>query len=145
MSLVRFTNQAPSVLDRVLEKELYNWSNRNFSKASSSLPAVNIKENEEAFELELAVPGFAKTDFKIELNNDLLTISSEKKTEAETADKSRYTKMEFNYQSFSRSFSLPDFIEGDKIEAAYENGILHLTVPKRDEAKQKPLRQIEIS
>lgn len=144
MSLVRFSNQTPSVFDRVLEKELYNWSNRNFSKASSTLPAVNIQESDEAFQLELAAPGFKKADFKVELVNDLLTIFSEKKSADETTGGFRYTKKEFNYQSFSRSFNLPDFVDGEKIVAAYENGILTLTIPKKAEEKPKPSRQIEI-
>jgi HSP20 family protein len=86
MSLVKFSNQFPSVFDRFFDNELFDWSNRNFSNTNTTLPSVNIKESTEGFEVELAAPGLEKNDFKIELNHDLLTISSEKKIENETKD-----------------------------------------------------------
>ena len=80
MSLVRFTNQLPSVFDRFFEGDLFDWSNRNFSVTNTTLPSVNIKQNAEEFIVEVAAPGFEKADFKLEVRNDLLTISSEKKS-----------------------------------------------------------------
>lgn len=145
MSLVRFSNLYPSVFDRFFENDLFDWSNRNFSNTNTSLPTVNIKESTEAFEVEMAAPGLGKGDFKIDLNNQVLTISSEKRTENETKEGQQFTRREFSYQSFSRSFTLPNSADSEKIAAKYENGILSVTIPKREEAKPKPARQIEIS
>lgn len=144
MSLVRFQNQLPSMFDRFFEGDLFDWSDRNFSLTNTTLPSVNIKENTDAFTVEVAAPGFEKGDFKLELNHDLLTISSEKKVENETKEGERFTKREFSYQSFSRSFTLPNTADGEKIEANYDNGILNICIPKKEEAKPKPSRVIEI-
>ena len=144
MSLVRFSNQMPSVFDRFFENDMFDWSNRNFSNTNTTLPAVNIKEDEDGFEVEMSAPGLDKKDFKIELNNSVLSISSEKKTENETKEGQQFTRREFSYQSFSRSFTLPETVEGEKIAAKYENGILSVSIPKKEEAKPKPVKQIEI-
>lgn len=85
-----------------------------------------------------------KKDFKIELNNSLLTISSEKKVENEIVEGQQFTRREFSYQSFCRSFTLPQIVENEKIVAKYENGILTVNIPKKEEAKPKPAKQIEI-
>lgn len=145
MSLVRFTNQYPSLFDRFFDNELFDWSNRNFSATNTTLPSVNIRENSDAFEVELAAPGLKKADFKIELDGDTLTVSSEKKIENETNENEKWTKREFSYQCFSRSFTLPQLVDGDKIKAKYDNGILNIIIPKKDEAKPKPIRKIAIS
>jgi HSP20 family protein len=144
MSLVRFSNQMPSLFDRFLENDLFDWSNRNYSTTNTTLPAVNIKEDNDGFEVEMSVPGLDRKDFNIELNNSVLTISSEKKVENETKEGQRFARREFSYQSFSRSFTLPDTVEDDKIKAKYENGILSVSIPKKEEAKPKPAKQIEI-
>lgn len=144
MSLVRFSSQMPSLFDRFLENDLFDWSNRNYSNTNTTLPAVNIKEDEDGFEVEMSAPGLDKKDFKVELNNNVLTISSEKKTENETKEGEQFTRREFSYQSFSRSFTLPETVESEKIKAKYENGILKLNIPKKEEAKPKPVKQIEI-
>ncbi|HJV78812.1 MAG TPA: Hsp20/alpha crystallin family protein [Paludibacter sp.] len=144
MSLVRFQNQLPSMFDRFFEGDLFDWSNRNFSLTNTTLPSVNIKENNDEFKVEVAAPGFNKSDFKLELNHDLLTISSEKKVEHETKEGEQFTKREFSYQSFSRSFTLPNTADGERIEANYENGILRISIPKKEEAKPRPARMIEI-
>jgi len=144
MSLVRFQNQLPSMFDRFFEGDLFDWSNRNFSLTNTTLPSVNIKENADEFKVEVAAPGFDKGDFKLELNHDLLTISSEKKVEHETKEGELFTKREFSYQSFSRSFTLPNTADGERIEANYENGILRISIPKKEAAKPRPARTIEI-
>lgn len=144
MSLVKFSNQTPSLFDRFLENDMFDWSNRNFSNTNTTLPAVNIKEDKDGYEVEMSAPGFEKNDFNIELNNGLLTISSEKKIENEIKEGQQYTRREFSYQSFSRSFTLPETIESDKISAKYENGILSIRIPQKEEAKPKPVKQIEI-
>jgi len=145
MSLMRFSNQVPSLFDRFFEGDLLDWSNRNYSKTDTTLPSVNIKEHTEGFEVEVAAPGFDKNDFKVELDNEMLTVSSAKKIENETKDGERFTKHEFSYQSFSRSFTLPNSADVDNIAAQYENGILRIRIPKKEEAKPRPLRTIAIA
>lgn len=112
----------------------------------STLPAVNIHEDGEGYHVELAAPGMNKKDFNVELENQTLTISYGKKEETEDKDREgNYTKREFNYTSFRRSFMLPNSIEQDKIKGEYKEGILHLHIPKKEEARKKPARMIEIS
>jgi HSP20 family protein len=108
------------------------------------LPAVNIKETEDAYYLDFAAPGYKKDDFIIELNNDVLTVSSEKKIEKEDKE-DNFTKKEFSYESFTRSFNLPELVEGDNIKATYKNGVLEVKIPKKEEAKLKPVKQIKVS
>ena len=109
-----------------------------------TLPAVNIKETANDFILELAIPGMKKSDFIIDVENKILSISSEVTKEEEEKNEI-YTRREFGYSSFKRTFTLPDSIESDKVKASYEDGILMVTLPKREEAKQKPPKRIEIS
>ena len=143
MTLVRFTGNP--LIDRFFDTDLFDWTSKNYSKTNTTLPSVNVKESDNEFSIEVAAPGFDKTDFKIEVHNDVLTVSSEKQTENETKDESeRYTKREFSYQSFSRSFSLPLTADGDKVEAVYDKGILTVSIPKKEEAKPKAPRAIEI-
>ena len=145
MLVLRNSNQVPSLFDRFFDGDLFDWSTRNFSNTNTTIPSVNIKENADAFVVEVAAPGFEKGDFKIELNLNTLSISSEKKVENETKEGEVFTKREFSYQSFSRSFTLPQIADGDRIEANYQNGILTVLIPKREEAKPKPARMIEIN
>ena len=144
MTLVRYKNEIPSLLANLFNNDLENFGLSNFSSTNTTLPFVNIKENPEGFEVEVAAPGFDKNDFIIELNGDVLTISSEKQIENETKDDERFTKREFSYQSFTRSFTLPDVVESDKITAKYDNGILQILIPKKEEAKPKPVKQIAV-
>jgi HSP20 family protein len=144
MTLLRFSNVHPKVFDRFFNDEMLDWSNRHFSNTNTTLPSVNIKEDEHGFEVELAAPGFEKGDFKIELDKNVLTIASDKNVERETNDGQVFTRREFSYQSFSRSFTLPQIAEGDRTEAKYENGILRVAIPKKEEAKPKPAKQIDI-
>lgn len=109
-----------------------------------SIPKVNIKENTDAFILELAAPGLTKTDFKIDLDNHVLSIASEVENKEES-DTDNYMRREFSYASFKKSFTLPDTIDEEKIDAKYNDGILYVKLPKREEAKQKPARSINIS
>lgn len=143
MTLVRFTGNP--LIDRFFDTDLFDWTSKNYSRTNTTLPSVNVKESDNEFSIEVAAPGFDKTDFKIEVHNDVLTVSSEKQTENETKDESeRYTKREFSYQSFSRSFSLPLTADGDKVEAVYDKSILTVSIPKKEEAKPKAPRAIEI-
>ena len=145
MELLRSLNQYPSVFDRFFDNDLFDWSNRNYSSTNTTLPSVNIKESNDDFEVEVAAPGFTKNDFRIELEHDLLTISSEKEVENETKEGQIFSLREFSYQSFSRSFTLPHTADSEKIAAKYENGILRIKIPKKEEARPKPARQIAIS
>jgi len=115
-----------------------------FPSNSGSMPAVNIREDEKKFVLELAVPGMDKKDLKIDVNEDVLTISSEAKHESED-EKDGYKRKEFSYTSFCRSFQLPENIEKDKIEAGYKDGILSVTLPKFTEEKNRISKTINIS
>lgn len=135
----------PSILDDFFNRDLFNWGSDAIN-TGNSLPKVNIKETAEAFEVEMAAPGMNKTDFKIELDGNMLSISSEKQNNQEQKEGENYSRREFSYQSFYRTFHLPkDVVDADRINAKYENGLLCLTIPKKEEAKQKPARLIDIS
>lgn len=112
--------------------------NRSFG----SMPAANIKETEKSYHIELASPGMKKADFKIEVDEDLLTIRSEKEIDKEE-NSTRYTKREFNYTSFVRSFRLPEEVDSENISATYEGGILQLEIPKKA-VEEKKVRKIDI-
>ncbi len=120
-----------------------NSSNGLTLATGRSIPAVNIKENDKNFEVEVAAPGMNKKDFKVEVENNALTISSEKKEEKEEK-KENYSRKEFSYETFERSFTLPqDTVDADKIKARYENGILKIDIPKKEE-KAKLSKVIDI-
>jgi HSP20 family protein len=114
------------------------------SSRTSSMPAVNIREDEKYYNLELAVPGIDKKDLKIDINEDVLTISSEVKNENEES-RDGYKRKEFSYTSFCRSFYIPENVNRDKIEANYKDGILYVGLPKQEEEKNKITRQVKIS
>jgi len=107
-----------------------------------NMPAANVTELEKAFVIDLAAPGLKKEDFNVSINNGVLTISAEKEDKQEE-EKENYSRKEFNYTSFSRTFSLPDNIIEGKIEALYNDGLLKLTLPKKEVAVSKS-KQIEI-
>ena len=116
----------------------------NNEENSFSIPAVNIKESGNEFIIEVAAPGLNKKDFSIDLDGNVLTISSEKKSENKKKDE-KFTRREFNYSYFKRSFTLPESVEAAKIKAKHNDGILNITIPKKEEAKEKPPKKIEIS
>jgi len=144
MSIIKRNHTFPSVFDDFFSRELINWGNNNFSASNTTVPSVNIKESAGEFEVEVAAPGMDKKDFNITLDGTMLTISSEKQ-QSEEKKEENYTRREFSYQSFKRSFQLPkDVVDAEKINAKYENGLLHLTIPKKEEAKKQGPRMIEI-
>jgi len=127
------------------DKEFSDWSNTNYSETNTTLPAVNIKETENEFVVEVAVPGMDKKDFNIDLNENLLTVSSEKKEE-NSENTEKYSRREYSYQSFRRVFTLPkEVVDDEKISAKYENGELIISIPKKEEAKPKGPMKIEIN
>jgi HSP20 family protein len=136
----RFSTQDLSLMDRLFNADKFH---RNFSETNSSSPLVNIKQAEDKYSVEMSVPGFDKNDFNIELNENELIISSEKEENKEQEGE-KYTRKEFSYQSFRRSFTLPETVDGDKISAQYKDGVLYVDIPKREEAKPKLPKQIAV-
>jgi len=149
MSLIRrndFFPSVPSLFNEFFAKDIWDWGQGNSSSTNTTIPAINVKETNDHFEVEVAAPGMKKDDFKVELDGNMLTISSEMKNEWEDKEGERYTRREFSYQSFQRSFQLPrDVVDENKIEAKYENGVLRLVIPKKEHAKQRPPRMISIN
>ncbi|HLP11669.1 MAG TPA: Hsp20/alpha crystallin family protein [Flavobacteriales bacterium] len=133
----------PNLLSDFFNNDFFSprWMERELER---SLPAVNIKENKDSFSIEFAAPGFNKADFKIDVESTILTVSAEKKEE-KSEEKDRFTRKEFSYNSFSRSFTLPQTVIGDKIDAKYQDGILKLSIPKKEEAKQLPKKEIKVA
>jgi HSP20 family protein len=109
-----------------------------------NVPAVNIAESKDDYRIDVAAPGLNKEDFKIALENSVLTISSEKEEKHEEKDE-KVMRREFSYSSFSRSFTLPQTVNSEKIKATHKDGILQVVIPKREESKEKPSREIKIS
>lgn len=150
MTLAKLSNNwapsFPSLLDRFFEGDVMDWNNTNFAGSNSTLPAVNIREDADAYRIEVAAPGMKKNDFNINYDNGRLTISSETRDEVEKKDGETITRREFSYQSFQRSFTVAEnAIEADKIKASYNDGILNILLPKREEIKPKPPKEIKIS
>ena len=139
MRIVKYNNNNvfPSLINEFFNDDF----GMNFLNRSHSVPSVNSVENNDSFEIDLAVPGMKKEDFTIELNDKVLVISSETSSTMEN-DKMRLN--EFNFSSFQRSFRVPDSVDQDKIKANYKNGILKIKLPKRKESISKPNRVINI-
>lgn len=131
-----------STVDQFLSDSLFNW--RNEMSGITGSPRTNIRETDDEFLVEMAAPGMKREDFHVELDNDMLKIWTEKEQTNEDNNDS-YTRREFSYESFLRSFYLPNTVEADKIKAKYEDGMLRLMIPKKEEAKRKPPRTIKIS
>jgi len=148
MTLVKFRkpNDNASLFNTPFSGLLENFFNDRFftNDYASFVPAINISEEKEKFNVELSAPGFDKGDFKVEVDKGILTISASHKTEKETNEKN-YTRKEFNYGSFQRSFTLPEEVKEDAIEAKYENGILRLILPRIEKAQVNTTKQISIS
>jgi HSP20 family protein len=140
--MLRRRSNLPSFVDEFFGDDLFN---RFFNENENvTVPSVNIKEGKEDYSIEVAAPGFEKKDFKVDLNNNVLEISSEKEIKEESKDE-KVMRREFRYSSFKRTFTLPDTADTDKIKASYKDGILSINIPKKDEAKVKPVKQISIS
>ncbi|SDX88337.1 Hsp20/alpha crystallin family protein [Flavobacterium degerlachei] len=140
-----FLPSVDAFFDDFAPLDLMDWSDRNLASIGSNLPSVNLKETDKKIEIELAAPGLKKQDFKVEVDNNMLSISSEKEEEKEeTRKKDNYYRKEFNYQSFRRSFSLPDYADENKITANYKDGILHVEIDKKEGAKQNIAKTIAI-
>ena len=142
MSTLVKTQFAPKHFNGFFGKDLFNeLYNPVFS---GSVPAVNVIESTDGFKIEVAAPGLQKSDFKLNLEKNQLTISAQNEQKEEETE-GKYTRQEFKYSSFQRTFTLPNSIDGERIVANYADGILSVTLPKREEAKEKPAREIEIA
>jgi HSP20 family protein len=140
MSIVKRNNLVfPSLMNEILKPDWFG----GLENYRDTFPPVNIQDNETSFELELSVPGRKKEDFNIEIDEQVLTITSEAKKEEEVKE-AGYTRKEFSYSSFKRSFTLPETVNEEGIKASYENGILRFTLPRKEESLPKPKRLIEI-
>ena len=127
-------------VDELLNKSTVDSFDLNYNQGIT-LPAVNIKNEDDQFSIEMAVPGMKKSDFNINVEDYNLSISMEKEFENQ---EETYSRREFGYSTFKRSFALPKTVEVDKISASYKDGILAISLPKREEAKSKPARSISV-
>lgn len=148
MKLIKREEMNPSMnplFGNFLSDDFFNWPATNAERTRGYSPAVNIAEDENGFTLDIAAPGLKKEDFDIKVEHEMLTISAEVKTENE--DKTpNYTRKEFGFTSFKRSFRITeDQINQEEITARYENGVLSIALPKKEEAKPQPARAISIS
>jgi HSP20 family protein len=134
-TLARSTGMLPSVFDDFMKPWNEWFDNGSLIGRMLTVPAVNITENKDQFELAVAVPGMKKEDFYIDVEGNLLTISAEKE-EKKNERQDKVTRQEYNYSSFSRTFTLPEDVKKEDIEARYEGGVLTLALPKREEAKK---------
>ncbi len=130
-------------IEDIFNRDLPSVFTSNFN-TGITLPKVNIKETADAFMVEMAVPGLKKSDFHLDLDNQVLSISTETKDEKEVKEEN-FTRREFGYSSFKRTFTLPESVNDEKIDANYKDGILSVLLPKKEEAKQKPARSIKVS
>ena len=137
----------PTLFNDPLLNDWLNWPSFFSShEGSGTLPAVNIQETDDNFAISVAAPGMTRNDFKVELDNNRLVISGTKSLEKDHEKNGNYLRKEFSYQSFFRSFTLPEKqVNSEKIQANYSDGILHITVPKSAEAKTKPVKVIQVS
>jgi len=141
MRIVKYNNNNkvfPSLMNEFFNDDL----RMNVINNNHSVPSVNSIENDNSFEIDLAVPGMKKDDFTIQLNDKVLVVSSENTNSVENNSMSLN---EFNYSSFQRSFIVPETVELDKIRANYKNGILKVKLPKKKDSIKKPNRVIDIS
>jgi HSP20 family protein len=143
-SLAKRTERMPSFFEDFFNKPLLDLFDGSFSSRMMNVPAVNITERKEDYLVSLAAPGLKKEDFKIDVEGNMLTISSEKEEKNEEKEE-KYTRQEYSYSSFERSFTLPDEVSKDKIDAHYQDGVLKLVLPKKEEAKKMSIsKQIAV-
>lgn len=141
------TRNNRSVVNNNFDNFFNDFFNSNFpttTNVKTNSPAINVVESEDGYRLEVAAPGFSKKDFSIEVEKEILTIAGKQEVQ-EAKEGEKYTRREFNYTEFKRTFHLPETIDAQAINATFENGILSITLNKKEEAKPQPARQIEIA
>jgi HSP20 family protein len=142
-ALAKTGDRAPWVFDDFFKPWNEWFENGNLSGRAMNIPAVNISEHKNEYQVALAIPGMKKDDFKIDVDGNMLTISSEKEETREEKEK-KFTRKEYNYSSFSRSFTLPEEINKENIEATYQDGVLNISLPRKEEAKKPSAKQIAV-
>lgn len=143
LTFPRAAEKMPSIFDDVFKPWDEWFNNGNGWSRLATIPPVNITENKDEFTVTLAVPGMKKDDFKIDVEGNMMTISSEKEEKKEEKDK-KFTRQEYSYSSFSRSFTLPDEVNKEKIDARYDNGVLILTLPVKQSARKTETKHIAV-
>lgn len=141
-ALAKIGESMPSVFNDFF-KPWNEWFDGGLLGREMNIPAVNITEHDDEYKISLAAPGLKKDDFKIDVDGNMLTISSEKEENKEEKDK-KFTRKEYNYSSFSRSFTLPEEINREKIEAKYEDGVLKISLPRKEETKKPTAKHIAV-
>lgn len=142
-SLIKLSEKMPTVFDDYFKPWNELFDGGGLWGKTMNIPAVNITEHKDQYMVSLAVPGMKKDDFKIDVDGNLLTISSEKEENKEEKEK-KFTRKEYNYSSFSRCFTLPEEINKEKIEAKYEDGVLKISMPRIAEAKKLTAKHIAV-
>jgi HSP20 family protein len=142
-ALAKVADKMPSVFDDFFKPWNEWFDNGGILGRSMNVPAVNITEQKDEYQVSLAAPGLKKDDFKIDVDGNMLTISSEKEESKEEKEKS-FTRKEYNYSSFSRSFTLPEEINKEKIEARYEDGVLKIALPRKEDTKKAVAKNIAV-
>ena len=145
MSLVRYnpfaTKSVSNFFDDVFNRGITDFFGSDFS---TNMPSVNVVETEKNYRVEVAAPGLEKEDFEVSVDNGFLNISAKKEHQDEVKEGDKYMRREFNFSSFTRSFQLPETVNAEDIAANYENGVLKITLPKKEEAKIEAAKVIEI-
>ena len=149
MNLVRFNNPRYDV-NRVLVDDLFNSFFKNdyhedYLKSCGSKPATNVFETEKEFKIEVLLPGYQKEDLQINLHNNLLTIKVEKEQKENRTEEYKYAHREFDIENFEKQYRVPKSVDGEKINAKFDNGVLHIELPKKEEALEKAPVEIKIS
>ncbi len=142
-ALAKLSERMPYVFDDFFKPWNEWFDNGGLLGRAMNVPAVNITEQKDEYLVSLAAPGLKRDDFKLDVYGNMLTISSEKEENKEEKDK-RFTRKEYSYSSFSRSFTLPEEINKEKIEAKYEEGVLKISLPRKEEAKKPAAKHIAV-
>ena len=142
-ALTRLNETMPSLFDDFFRPWNALFDNDSLNMRSINVPAVNITEDPNQYLLSLAAPGMKKEDFKIDVDGNMLTISSEKEENKEEKNK-KFTRKKYSYSSFSRCFSLPEEIKQENIDAKYEDGVLKISLPRKEEAKKPSVKKIAV-
>lgn len=142
LPIIKRKGHLPSFVDEFFGNDIL--SNFFENRTGITMPAVNVIEGKDEFRIELAAPGLKKDDFKIDLNSNILSICSEKENKKEETEEN-YIRREFSYTSFNRAFTLPESANAEKVNASFNEGILTIQIPKKDEAREKQPREIKIS
>ena len=135
----------PSLFDDFFSRDAWNSGMDIDTWGGATVPAVNIRETNDHYEVEMAAPGMKKEDFSVELDGNMLTITSQKESQQEDKEGDKFSRREFSHQSFTRRFQLPkEVVDDERIEAKYTDGVLKLVIPRKEEAKQKPRKMIDV-